>query len=140
MGHDAYRLSGSFWTSISHLLKRSRSFGYVSPKKATEKCTRSSLWKLLGRTDVPAHIVSCSRQQKALTAPCFSFPLQAIPVWSLLPVFLPTFGAEEPRSYTLQRQAFQVWLLWSCLCWCHNSQQSHPDTHWGEALQVSTWI
>lgn len=59
-------------------------------------------------------------------------------MWSLLPVFLPTFGAEEPRSYTLQRQAFQVRLLWSCLCWCHNAQQSHPDTHRGKALQVST--
>lgn len=70
---------------------------------------------------------------------CFSFQLQALPVWSLLPVFLPAFRAEEPRSYALQRQAFQVWLLRSCLCWCHNTQQSHPDTHWGKALQVSTW-
>lgn len=70
---------------------------------------------------------------------CFSFPLQALPVWSLLPVLLPTFRAEEPCSYALQWQAFQVWLLWSCLCWCHNTQQSHPDTHWGKALQVSTW-
>lgn len=69
----------------------------------------------------------------------FSFPLQALPVWSLLPVFLSTFRAEEPCSYTLQWQAFQVWLLWSCLCWCHNTQQSHPDTHWWKALQVSTW-
>lgn len=70
---------------------------------------------------------------------CFSFPLQALPVWSLLPVFLPTLRAEEPRSYALQWQTFQVWLLWSCLCWCHNPQQPHPDTHWRKALQVSTW-
>lgn len=102
-------------------------------------CTHSSLWKLLGRSGAPFCVFSCSWQQKALMACCFFLPLQALPVWSLLPVLLPAFRAEEPCCHALQRQAFQVWLLRACLRWCHNTQQPHPDTHWGKALQVSTW-
>lgn len=134
-----HALSVNSCPRVSHLLKRSWRFGYVSPKKDPEKCTHSSLWKSLGRWGAPSRMVSCSCQQKALMACCFSFPLQALPVRPLLPVFLPALRAAEPRRYALQRQAFQVWLLWACLCWCHNTQQSHPDTHWGKALQVSTW-
>lgn len=139
MGHRAHRLSGDSCASILHLLKKSWRFGYVSPKKTPKNCPRSSLWKFLGRPDVPAHVVFDLGWQGSLTAWCFPFPLQALPVRPLLPVFLAAIGAEEPRRYALQWQAFQVWLLWPGLCWCYYTQQPHPDTHWGKALQVSTW-
>lgn len=63
--------------------------------------------------------------------------LQTIPVWTLLPVLLPAVGAAQPCRHSLQRPALQVWLLWPGICRSHHSQQPHPDTHWGEAIQVS---
>lgn len=139
MVFGSHRLSFNSCPRISHLLKMLWSFGFVFCKKDPEQCTHSSLWKLLGRSGAPSLVTSCSCQQKVLMACCFSFPLQALPVWSLLPVFLPALGAEEPRRDAFQWQTFQVRLLWARLCWCHNTQQSHPDTHWGKALQVSAW-
>lgn len=68
----------------------------------------------------------------------FPFPLQALPVWSLLAVLLAALGAEEPRGDALQRPALQVRLLRARLRRGHNTQQPHPDTHGGKALQVST--
>lgn len=111
----------------------------MSSKKAPTNCPRSSLWKFLGRSDAPVHVIFDLGWQSSLTAWYFPFPLQALPVRPLLPVFLAAIGAEEPRRYALQWQAFQVWLLRPGLCWCYNTQQPHPDTHWGKALQVSTW-
>ena len=59
-------------------------------------------------------------------------------MWPLLAVLLPTVGAAEPRGHTLKRPALQVRLLRPSLCWSHYTQQPHPHTHWGEAIQVST--
>lgn len=134
-----YRFLVNSCPRISCLLKRLWSFGYVFPKKHPEMCTHGSLWKLLGRSGAPFCVVCCWRQQKALMACCFSVPLQALPVRPLLPVLLPALRAEEPRCHALQWQAFQVWLLRARLRRGHDTQQSHPDTHWGKALQVSTW-
>lgn len=124
---------------ILHLLKRLWSFGYVFPQETARDVHPQFSLEITGRSGAPLCVISCSCQQKALMACCFSLPLQALPMWSLLPVLLPALRAKEPRCHALQRQAFQVWLLWARLRWCHNTQQPHPDTHWGKALQVSTW-
>lgn len=63
---------------------------------------------------------------------------QTLPMRSLLPVFFPTFRTEEPRGHSLQWPAFQVRLLWSCLCRGHHPQQPHSNPHWRKALQVSS--
>lgn len=134
-----HRLSVNSCPRISHLLKRLWSFGCAFPKQDPKRRTHSSVWKSLGRPGARSCVVSCSCQQKALMARCLCFPPQALPVWPLLPVLLPAVGAEEPRGDTLQWPALQVWLLRARLRRGHHAQQSHPDTHWGKALQVSAW-
>lgn len=69
--------------------------------------------------------------------PVTLYLFQTLSVWPLLAVLFPAVRTEEPRGHSLQWPAFQVWLLWPCLCWGHHPQQPHPDPHWRKALQVS---